>query len=85
MYSYMCDYILLHVTRGGENGTNGGHFPVFSEDIAFAHHFVATHLPPTLPPYRSASDIGYASKNYLILWEIQVAIQCTVDAMSYFE
>ena len=36
------------MTCGGENGTNGSHFPVFSEDIAFAHHFVATHPPP--PP-----------------------------------
>ena len=35
---------------------------VFSIDIAFAHHFVATHLPPTFPLYRSTSSIGYASK-----------------------
>ena len=34
----------------------------FSEDGAFAHHFVATHPPPTLPPCRSATVIGYASK-----------------------
>ena len=33
--------------------------------VAFARHFVATHPPPTLPPYRSASGIGYESKNYL--------------------
>ena len=31
-------------------------------NIAFARHFVATHLPPTLPPYRIASGIAYASK-----------------------
>ena len=42
---------------GGENGTNGHHFPGFSEDVACACHFVAT-----LPPYRSAASIGYASK-----------------------
>ena len=30
--------------------------------VNFAHHFVATHLPPTLPPYRSATGIGYTSK-----------------------
>ena len=30
--------------------------------VAFAHHFVATHPPPTLPPCRSATDIGYTSK-----------------------
>ena len=36
---------------GGENGTNGCHFAVFSKDIGFARHFVATRLlshPPTL-------------------------------------
>ena len=51
--------------------------------VAFAHHFVATHLPPTLTPYRSTSGIGYAS--YLKWREIQIAIQCTVDTMNYFE
>ena len=50
------------MTGEGENGTNGSHFPVFSKDIAFAHHFLATRLPHTLPLYRSASSIGYASK-----------------------
>ena len=34
---------------------------VFSKDVAFACHFVAPR-PPTLPPYRSASGIDYASK-----------------------
>ena len=47
---------------GVENGTNGYHLAGFSEDVAFAYHFVATHLPPTLPLYRSATGIGYASK-----------------------
>ena len=41
------------------------HLAGFSEDVAFAYHFVATHLPPTFPPYRSATGIGYANKNYL--------------------
>ena len=45
-----------------KNGTNSGHLTVFSLDIAFACHFIATHLPSTLSPYRSASGIGYASK-----------------------
>ena len=31
----------------------------FSEDIAFAHHFVVT---PTIPTFRSASGIDYPSK-----------------------
>ena len=73
------------MTCGGENGINGSHFPVFSEDVAFACHFMATRLPPTLQPYRSASGIGYASKNYLKWREIQLAIQCTGDTMNYFE
>ena len=45
-----------------EDGTNAWHLASFNEDIAFSCHFVATHLPPTLPPYRSASGIGYTSK-----------------------
>ena len=78
---------LLCVTCGGENGTNGSHFPVLSEDVALACHFMATHLPPPpLLPCRSATDIGYPSKkNYLKWREIQLAIQCTVDTMNYFE
>ena len=54
--------MLLCVICGGENDTNGCHLAGFSEDVAFTHHFVATHLPPTLPPCRSATGIGYASK-----------------------
>ena len=39
-------------------------FAVFSEDVAFARHFVAAHRPthPTHPPCRSASGIDYPSK-----------------------
>ena len=48
---------------GGENDTNGCHLADFSEDVAFACHLVATHPPPTLPPYNSATGIGYASKS----------------------
>ena len=65
---------------GGENGTNKCHLAGFSEDIAFAHDFVAIRSPPTLPPaptlqpYRSDTGIGYASKNYLKGKEIQLAI-----------
>ena len=47
----------------GENGTNECHLAGFSEEIAFASHFVATHPPATLPRDRSATGIGYASKN----------------------
>ena len=35
---------------GGENGTNGCHLAGFSEDVAFARHFVATHQPPPSHP-----------------------------------
>ena len=46
----------------GENDTSGCHLAVFSEDVAFARHFVATNLTPTLPSCRSASGIDYPSK-----------------------
>ena len=62
----------------GDYGTNGCHLAVFSEDVAFAHHFMATHPPSTLPPYCSASDIDYAGKSYLKWWAIQLAIHSIV-------
>ena len=54
---------------GGENDTNGCHLAGFGdgEDVAFAHHFVATHPPPTLPSCKSATGIGYASKKLSII------------------
>ena len=63
---------------GDENDTNGCHLAVFSKDIAFAYHFMATHLSPTLPPCRSASGTDYASKKW---WTIQLAIHSIVDAL----
>ena len=48
------------VICAGENDINGFYLAVFSVDVASACHFVAQHLPPTLQPYRSACDIGYA-------------------------
>ena len=49
------------------------HLAVLSEDVAFAHHFVA----PTLPPCRSASDIDCT----YLKWEaIQLAIHLIVGA-----
>ena len=47
---------------GGENDTNECHLAVFTEDLAFARHFVATRPPPTLPPCGSASGIDYPVK-----------------------
>ena len=38
------------------------HLAGFSEDGAFARHFVATHPLLTLPPCGSATVVGYASK-----------------------
>ena len=53
---------------------------VFSQNVAFTSHFMATRLLPTLPPYRSASGgIGYVSKNYLKWQAIQLAIHSIVD------
>ena len=38
------------MTCGDENGTNGCYLAIFSEDVAFARHFVASHLPPPSHP-----------------------------------
>ena len=54
--------LLLCVRCGGENDTNGCHLAGYSEEVAFARHFVASHPPSTLPTCRSATDIGYTSK-----------------------
>ena len=54
--------LLLCVICGGKNGPNGCHLAGFSKDRVLAHHFVATHPPPTLSPCRSATGIGYTSK-----------------------
>ena len=45
------------MTCRGEYGISGSHLAVFSEDVAFARHFIAPH-----PPYRSTSGVCYASK-----------------------
>ena len=63
LMSLTMDLAALCVICGGENGTDGSYLAVFSEDVAFAHHFVATCPPPTLPPYRSVSGVGYASES----------------------
>ena len=44
------------VICGGENGTNGCHLVVFSVDV-LAYYFITP-----LPPHRSPTAIGYASK-----------------------
>ena len=74
---------------GGANDTGGYHLAVFSEDVAFAYHFVATYPPlhgylsaPTLPPCRSASGIDYPSKKLSKMAAIhnQHVIHSIVDA-----
>ena len=66
-----------------------GILTVFSEDVAFAHHFIARRPPPPCHPIaRSASGIGCvacANKNYLKWQAIQLAVQCTADTVNYLE
>ena len=53
--------LCLSFSFGGENGTNGSHLAVYSEDIAYAWHCMVPHPPSTLPSHRSAGGIGYMS------------------------
>ena len=53
---------------GGENDTNGCHLAGFSEDVAFARHFVASH------PVGVLLILATPVKNYLKWREIQLAI-----------
>ena len=48
---------------------NGCHLAGFSEDVAFARHFVASH------PVGVLLIIARPVKSYLKWWEIQLAIQ----------
>ena len=50
------------------------HFAVFSEDVAFAHHFMSTHWSPNLQFNRLLVILAMPVKNYLAWWEIQLAI-----------
>ena len=57
-------------------------FAVFSEDVAFARHFVATH-PPTLPPSHPVGVLVVLTtlvKNYLKWRAIQITIHSIVGA-----
>ena len=66
---------------GGENGTNGCHLAGFSEDVAFAHHFVATRLPPPSHPVGVLVVLAMPVKNYLKWQAIQLPIYSIVDKM----
>ena len=58
---------------------HGCHLAVFSVNVVLACHFM------TLRPYRNACGIGYARKNYLKWWVIQLAIHSTVDVQMHYE
>ena len=64
------------MTCGGQNGINVSHLPVFSEDVAFTHHFIAPHPPPPSRPIGVIVVLAIPVKNYLKWWAIQLAIQC---------
>ena len=49
---------------------------VYSEEIAFACHFVAIHPPP--PSYTVGGLVVLTVKNYLKRWAIQLAIHSIV-------
>ena len=54
---------------GVENDTNGCHLAGFGEDVAFAHHFVATYPPP-----HPVGVLLVLATPDLKWWEIQLAI-----------
>ena len=64
---------------GGENDANGCHLAGFSEDVAFAHHFVASHPPPPSHPAGVLLILATPVKNYLKWREIQLAIHPIVS------
>ena len=57
--------------------TNGSHFPVYSEEVAFAHHFVGTHLLPPSHPIGLLMVLAMPVK-YLKWQAIQIAIHSIV-------
>ena len=65
---------------GGENGTNGSQFLVFSEDIAFSLHFMAPRTP-----YRSANGLAMPVKELSKIGEIPVSYPMYVVYSNYFE
>ena len=60
-----------------ENIINGCHLASFSEDVALAHHFVATRLPPPSYPIGFLLALTMPEK-YVKWWEIQPAIHSIV-------
>ena len=70
---------------GGENGPNGCHLAGFSEDGAFARHFVATRPPPPSHPVGVLLILAMPVKNYLKWWEIWLAIHPIVGEYIDYE
>ena len=60
------------------NSTNGCHLAVYSEDIAFSRHFMATHLPSPCNPIGGVVVLATPVKNCLKYWAIQLAIHSIV-------
>ena len=58
---------------------HGCHLAVFSLDIAFTHHFMATHLPPSSHPIGVLVVVALPLKNYLEWQAIQLVIHSIVD------
>ena len=69
----------------GENGTNRSHLAVFSEDVAFAHHFVASRPHPPSYSMGVLMVLVMPVKSYLKWQATQLAIQCTTDKVNYLE
>ena len=59
---------------GGANDTGGCHLVVFSEGVAFARHFVATHPPAgvlvvlTTPVKKLSKMVGYSASYPFNSW-----------------
>ena len=85
-HDWLVSLPILCVICGGANDTSGCHLAVFSEDIAFSRHLVATRplptpLPPPPPhPARMLVVLTTPVKNYLKWRAIQLAIHSTVGA-----
>ena len=77
-FSYFVWHVEVH-----DSGTSGSHLGVFSGDVAFAHHFVASRPSPPSHPIGVLMVFGYASKNYLKWQAIPLAIQCTAGTLNY--
>ena len=68
---------------GGDNGTNGCRLAVFTVDVAFACHFMATHPHPLPHPIAVLVVLAILVKN--LKWcAIQLAIHSLVgEEMDY--